>query len=126
MALTQTSCVTIHSQGAIGIVLLQHADANLNKTADLYTFKSFFVSHVQYADAGRCVTSAPCCTDKRHLSGTLLNRAKQYLELSHRVELQLSREVAPVGGHLGVDAGQPELPDLPLRPLKQLASLAGC
>ncbi len=56
----------------------------------------------------------------------LLEKTKQQGELSHRVKLQFSRKVAPVGGHLGVDAGQPELPHLPLRPLKQLAGLAGC
>ncbi len=56
----------------------------------------------------------------------LLERTKQRRELSHRVKLHFSREVAPVGGHLGVDAGQPELPHLPLRPLKEFASLAGC
>lgn len=40
-----------------------------------------------------------------------------------RVELHFGREVLPVGSHLGVNAGQPELADLPLGPLKQLAYL---
>ena len=45
---------------------------------------------------------------------------------ANRVQLHLCGEATPVGGHLGVDAGQPELAHLPLSALKQLARLAGC
>ena len=48
------------------------------------------------------------------------------MKSANRVQLHLCGEATPVGGHLGVDAGQPELAHLPLSALKQLARLAGC